>query len=170
MSPNEKVAKILASNRYLTLATSGWSGKSWASPLAYTIEPDFSLLFYSARNSIHSTNISKRSRVAGAIFDSTEPSDTVDGLQFLGRAAEFSGNSAELSAAMDRYFRQSFPDAAVRAKWVRPVSDFEGRAPQRFYRIELADLFTIDPASTKVDRRLRLDVRSVKTAYEALSR
>lgn len=157
-------ANLLRANRYLTLATAGRSGP-WASPLAFTVEPDFSLVFYSAVESIHCKNLSKDDRVSGAIFDSTSGSDDADGLQFSGRGAEV--REKDIDGVMQRYFEMSFPDSSVRQRWLRPREDFLGKAPQRFYRISISDLFKLDPNSSKVDRRLELDVKRVASAYFA---
>jgi uncharacterized protein YhbP (UPF0306 family) len=158
ISPEATAAAIIAANRYLTLATTGPDGP-WASPLAFTIEPDFSLIFYSATESRHCQNIAANPQVAGAIFDSTSPSNDADGVQFTGRCGEVAEN--ELAAVMERYFSQSFPDPEIRKRWLRPIADFQHPAPQRFYRIIIERLFKPDPASTKIDQRLELDIAGV---------
>jgi len=159
MSNDVAAANILKSNRYLTLATLGPQGP-WASPLAYTIEPDFTLIFYSAQESLHCCNISEDPRVSGTVFDSREPSDTADGIQFTGRAGVV--DEAVLEAVMDRYFQLSFPEPEVRSRWQRPSTDFVGAAPQRFYRIHIERIYKPDPTSSLVDRRVELSVENVR--------
>jgi hypothetical protein len=134
--------------------------------LAFTVEPNFDLVFYSAVDSIHIRNIQRNPTVAGTIFDSREPSDTADGLQFLAAVEEV--DSSELAAVIQRYFHQSFPDEEVRSRWVRPQSDFSGEAPQRFFKVRLAELYALDPDSPKIDRRVRLDIPQVRVAFERL--
>jgi uncharacterized protein YhbP (UPF0306 family) len=160
----DKAAAIIASNRYLTLATMGQEGP-WASPLAFTLEPDFSLVFYSALEAIHCRNIAANSQVGGAIFDLTKPSDNAAGVQFAGHCAVIA--EADLEPVMKRYFEQSFPDPAIRRSWLRPAADFSGAAPQRFYRIEIASLFMPDPKSVKVDRRVELNIGKVAQTLRA---
>jgi len=155
VTAHKKAANILSSNRYLTLATSGAEG-SWASPLAYTIEPDLSLIFFSSLDSVHARNIVEDRRVSGAIFDSHQPSDTADGIQFRGTASTIMG--ADLHLIMERYFQLSFPDPEIRTKWQRPVKDFEEDSMQRFFRIEMEGLYKLDPESTAVDKRLALSI------------
>jgi nitroimidazol reductase NimA-like FMN-containing flavoprotein (pyridoxamine 5'-phosphate oxidase superfamily) len=159
MSNESVAANILASNRYLTLATVS-DDRPWASPLAYTIEPDLSLIFYSARDSRHCKNLSQNPHVSGAIFDSREPSDTADGIQFVGTVEEVSDD--DLADVMGRYFRLSFPEPEIRSRWNRPVSDFQGPAPQRFYRIKIGHIYKPDPTSTLVDRRVEIDFNAVR--------
>ena len=160
MASNEEIAaKIILGNRYLTLATMGVEGP-WAAPLAYTVDLDLTFIFYSALESQHCKNIAVNSIVSGAIFDSREPSDTADGVQFLGVAQIV--DSSLLSAVMQRYFTKSFPDPEVRKKWARPVIDFQGSAVQRFYRITPHQFFKPDPDSTKIDRRISLSVEALR--------
>jgi uncharacterized protein YhbP (UPF0306 family) len=162
MQAEEIAAQIIRENRYLTLATGDTDGP-WAAPLAYTVEPDFSLVFYTAQEARHTLHISRDERVAGAIFNSTLPSDTVDGIQFRGVCGAVADR--ELEAVMDRYFTASFPDAAARQRWSRPEADFTGSAPQKFFRIVFTELGKIDPQSTEVDRRITLDINLVRSAY-----
>ena len=164
-SPEAIAAAIITANRYLTLATSGPEGP-WASPLAYTVEPDVSLVFYSAIDSRHCRNIAHNSQVAGAIFDSSRPSAEADGVQFMGQCAEVA--EGELAAVMERYFSQSFPDPEIRREWLRPTSDFQAPASQRFYRIRIERLFKPDPESIQIDRRLELDIAEVRRLVAAI--
>jgi len=157
-----RAAKIIKSNRYLTLATCQ-NNRPWAAPVAFTVEPDFSLVFYTALEARHTRQLIDNPLVAGAIYDSTEPSDTAFGVQFQGQCSEVQENLLE--AVMNRYFQNSFPDPQTRAAWSRPPEDFTGKAPQRFFRIQLLELGTGDPLSVKVDKRINLDLEEVKEAY-----
>jgi uncharacterized protein YhbP (UPF0306 family) len=158
-------AKIVKSNRYLSLGTCSSVGP-WVAPLAFTVEADFSFVFYSEISSNHCSNISSNSQVAGAIFDSTAPSDTADGIQFIGVCSAVL--EPDLQPVLNRYFLYSFPDEAVRARWMRPVNDFTGASPQRFYRIRLSEIYKPDPSSVKIDRRIKLEVANVAEAYRTL--
>jgi uncharacterized protein YhbP (UPF0306 family) len=160
----ETTLRILLSQRYLSLGTVG-NGQPWVCALAYTVEPDLSFVFYSARDSIHCQNLYKNPGVAGAIFDSSAPSDVADGLQFQGTASEV--EESELQAVMNRYFETSFPDPAIRSKWQRPAADFLGAAPQRFYRIRPRELFKLDTTSTIIDRRAEVDMAALLSLARA---
>jgi hypothetical protein len=96
------------------------------------------------------------SRVAGAIFDSTASSDEADGVQFAGQLSEV--GEVDLASAMEFYFLNIFDDPEVRQRWSRPASDFVGAAPQRFYKIVIAQAFVLDPDSPKIDRRRPVNV------------
>jgi uncharacterized protein YhbP (UPF0306 family) len=151
---------IIKANRYLTLAC-GSDDDIWISPLAYAVEPDYCFLFYSATDSLHARLIRRNSKVAVAIFDSREPSDTADGIQFSATVEEV--KTDELARVIDLYFRQSFPNPETRSRWIRPEEDFVDKAIQRFYRIRPVSMFKPDPASPKVDRRIEIDLDKLRS-------
>lgn len=160
MKSKEHIAReIITGNRYLSLATTD-KQTPWCSPLAYVVEADYSLIYYSAVNSVHSQNIAQDPFIAAAIFDSHAASDTADGIQLSGIVETV--KEPDLKAVMNLYFEKSFPDVAVRIKWLRPVADFMGLAPQRFYRIKPQRMFKLDPNSLKIDRRLEIDLGLLK--------
>jgi uncharacterized protein YhbP (UPF0306 family) len=157
MTSNEiaiRARHIIDGNRYVSLATTD-GGNAWIAPLAYAVEPGYALVYYSALASRHQQHISQNPIVAGAIFDSTAASDDVDGLQFTARVSEVIPE--ELPSVMAHYFSHSFPDPVIRRRWERPITDFMGTQPQRFYRIALLDVFVIDLTETKIDRRVSVD-------------
>ena len=117
------------------------------------------LYWFSALEAKHSQHINGNPSVAVAIFNSTEPSDTVDGLQMIGIATGV--GLVDLPSVADHYWHSSFPDSKVRARWQRPNDDFRDSAPQRFYKFEPRKVFKVDPDSTKIDRRLLVDLTAV---------
>ena len=159
MNHADAARHIIASNRYLTMATAA-GGDPWIAPLAYVVDSDYFFYYYSAVDSRHSQDAARNPTAAVAIFNSTESSDSVDGLQFSATVEEV--DPSDLNRVMDLYFKQSFPDPADRARWLRPKEDFLGTSIQRFYRIKPLQIFKIDPASTKVDRRVEVDLAQLK--------
>jgi uncharacterized protein YhbP (UPF0306 family) len=155
----ERAYRIIRANRYLTMATC--AGRDpWIAPLAYVVEPDYSFIYYTATTSRHGKHTAENPVVACAIFDSTASSDDADGIQFSGRVQEVPAN--ELDRVMKLYFEQSFPDAEVRKRWMRPAEDFKGAAIQRFYRITPLEMYTIDLNSPKVDKRVPVDLHALR--------
>lgn len=154
-------ADTILANRYLTMATADADGSPWAAPLAYVVDDSGDLVYYSAMDAHHSRDIAARPVVACAIFDSSRLSDEADGVQLVGEVSEV--GESELPVVMRLYFERSFPDAMVRARWSRPVSDFAGDSPQRFYRICITEAYRPDPSSAKVDRRVQLDVETLRS-------
>lgn len=155
----DEARAIIRNNRYFSLATSN-GGQPWVAPIAYSVDEAYNFYYYSAMNSIHSQHIRANPLVAVAIFDSTAPSDTADGLQIAGHVTEVSAE--RLPQIMDLYFKQSFPDETARARWLRPPEDFVGNATQRFYRFTPTQIFKPDPTSLKVDVRIPVDLDELR--------
>jgi len=64
------VDRILEDNRYLVIGTADATGKPWATPVFFAaLDPD-TLVWVSAADSRHSTNIGQRPQVALTVFDS----------------------------------------------------------------------------------------------------
>jgi len=156
----DRVRKIISTNRYLTMATAG-DRNPWIAPLAYSVEPDYSFVYYSAQDSTHSLHIHQNPTVACAIFDSRASSDDADGIQFSAKVEEVHWN--HLPGVILRYFQQSFPLEEIRRRWERPIEEFAGLAIQRFYRIMPMHLYTIDLTVQKVDRRVEIDMNALKS-------
>jgi len=164
MEQNEGTAAVVArsiitGNRYMTLATCD-DHHAWASAVAYAYSADLCFYWFSAVDARHSRNLRHNSQISAAIFNSTEPSDTVDGLQLLGTADEAPVD--ELQDLIDLYFTQSFPDPDDRARWLKPRADFEGAAIQRFYRFRPTSIWKIDNSATDVDRRQEVDMAELR--------
>jgi uncharacterized protein YhbP (UPF0306 family) len=159
--PYSKAASILRANRYLSLGTTGHDGP-WVSPVAYVIDSDLSLIFYSEVLSRHGLNIASNPRVAGAIFDSSASSEEADGLQFEGIASIVEIGVTEVT---DLYFRMSFPAETERSRWARPAAAFEGASPLRFYRIVIGKIFKLDTSEPTVDKRIELHIPLLKSCW-----
>lgn len=160
-SYEEIAVRIISSNRYMTLATTDTTA-AWASAVAYAVDSQVSFYWYSATDARHSTNIAAQPLISAAIFNSTEPSSIVQGVQMLGSAEIVEDGLREV---MDMYFQYSFPDPKERAVWDRPTDDFLGDAMQRFYRFSPHEMYTIDEDVTKVDRRAVVDVSRVQELW-----
>lgn len=155
-----RIRSIITDNRYLTLGAC-LDDEVWVAPLAYYVEPDYSFVYYSSKESKHSKFIEKNNVVSCSIFNSSLPSDDVDGMQFVGEVSQVPSN--ELVEVVPKYFLQSFPLEKIRAAWQQPISNFKGLAIKRFYRIKPTRIFTIDLDTTEVDRRVEVDLSLLKS-------
>lgn len=158
-------AQLLANSRYLSLGTTN-KEIPWVAPVAYVVGPKLELLFYSATDSRHACDLATNPIVAGAIFDSSAPSATVRGLQFQAQTSMV--EPAQLPAMIEHYFQSSFPNAEERARWQRGPEAFSGDAPQRFYQLEMTQLYITDPASTLIDKRLAVDLPELRSLWHSL--
>lgn len=147
--------EIIASNRYLTLATT--DGRDvWIAPLAYVYDKNSrGFYFYSSRHSRHGRHIDVHPKVAISIYDSTATSENAIGLQFDAYVEILVDNDLKVFSAY--YFEKSFPDPLERIKWQQPLSAFSGDAVQRFYRAVPLNLFQND-LDGMVDCRKEIDL------------
>ncbi len=150
---------IISNNRYLSLATCN-ENKPWVAGLAYAVSEDYCFYFYSAKNSIHATHIYANPEVAFTIYDSTASSDDVDGLQIAGTASEVT--LKELPHTLEIYYKQSFPDKAIREKWQQPIEAFREIAIKRFYKIVPTAIYKLDLTIIEVDKRVTIDLQELK--------
>ena len=98
-----RIRSIITDNRYLTLGAC-LDDEVWVAPLAYYVEPDYSFVYYSSKESKHSKFIEKNNVVSCSIFNSSLPSDDVDGMQFVGEVSQVPSN--ELVEVVPKYFLQ----------------------------------------------------------------
>lgn len=158
-NPIEKTRKIIAENKYLTLAT-GCENDIWIAGLAYAVDKEYHFFFYSAKNSRHAMHIEKNPNVAFSIYNSTLPTEEVDGLQFSGTVSEVS--LFELPHVISLYYEQSFPDEVVRQAWRQPLEAFKGLAIKRFYKIVPTHVYKIDLSIIEVDLRFEVDLEELR--------
>jgi hypothetical protein len=90
---------LLASIRYMTLATTDADGRPWASPVWYAAPTPTELLWVSDPDARHSRNIAARPEVAIVIFDSTVPNEDAQAVYLEATAAQTDEGIERLSAA-----------------------------------------------------------------------
>lgn len=144
MDTRETARRLVAANRYLTLATADSDGRPWASPVWYAPVGDAEFLWVSDPESRHSRNIAVRPEVAIVIFDSTVPEGAAEALYCDAVAEELSGS--ELEREIAAFSRHS------EVGGVKPWGLADVSAPARFrlYRASVQSLFVLGPG----DRRL----------------
>jgi uncharacterized protein YhbP (UPF0306 family) len=150
-----KARKIIADNLFLSLAT--YHVHPWIAPLYYAYDTKlWHFYFVSARDSLHVENIIARSDVAVAIYDSTAIPGSADGVQFSGDAYEV--ERGQLPGVLEVYYARRFPNPADRLSRDLSPGAFSGSSMFRFFRIVPREVFTLDPDSTKVDRRVKVEL------------
>jgi uncharacterized protein YhbP (UPF0306 family) len=158
-NPVDQARKIIADNRYLTLATAV-DNDPWSAGLAYAVDKDYNFFFYSAQKSKHATHIAKNPNVAFSIFNSTLPSAEVDGLQIAAIAEEVGG--FELLHVVRFYFQQSFPAEAARAIFEQPIEAFKGAQVKRFYKLTPTHVYKLDLNIVEVDVRFEISLDELR--------
>ena len=79
-SHNKKARHILSTNQYAAVATVTPEGKPWNSPVAYEIDSDNALYWFSDKEGQHSRNVRENSFAFIVIYDSTVPDGEGEGV------------------------------------------------------------------------------------------
>ncbi|HVJ63575.1 MAG TPA: pyridoxamine 5'-phosphate oxidase family protein [Tahibacter sp.] len=155
----ERSRLLLDTARFVTLSTIDAAGEPWASTVNYVARPaPLRLVWYSMREARHSVNIAAHPGVAASIFrtDLGEASPLgLDGAQLTGLCRAVPAD--ELPDVSAHWYERNFPDPAVRADWMLPLTEFMGDGPRRFYELRVTGwwLFDFDRWQTdKVDSRI----------------
>jgi hypothetical protein len=80
--------EILKKIHYLNIATVNEDGSPWNSIVSCSHDDQLNFYWGSCRDSVHSQNIRRSSKVFVTIYDSTAPEGTGEGLYLLGKAEE----------------------------------------------------------------------------------
>lgn len=166
MSPQERSLSLLQSTRFCTLASRSQEGVVWASTVNYV--PAFSpvrLVWCSMKTARHSENIRQCAQVSGSIFRTDLQGVSplgLDGAQFIGISREI---PEEESAEIHDYFsRSNFPDEALRAEYMPPLSEFKSDGKRRFYELAISEWWLLDIDNwleTKQDQRIAVNLDSI---------
>jgi uncharacterized protein YhbP (UPF0306 family) len=155
MDLNKLAREIVKLNQYLTLCTYSGSG-SWASPVAYAYDEDYSFYFISLPNSKHIQNIEKNSKVTATIFDSHQVFGEGVGLQIEAHCSQVL--SVHLPEVVAIYLRRDWP--FINNKIQSYLLGFQKILKNRTYRayqIEPERIWMNDPNSA-VDVRVEVNL------------
>ncbi|CNH32469.1 Pyridoxamine 5'-phosphate oxidase [Yersinia kristensenii] len=163
MSPVERSLYLLQSARFFTLASRSLDGRVWASTVNYVpVFTPLRVIWCSMRLSRHSENIRQYSQVSGSVFRTDlqdAPPPGLDGAQFIGISREIpTDESAEF---YDYFSHYNFPDEAIRAEWMPPLSEFTGNGLRRFYELTISEWWLLDIDQwqvTREDRRIAVNI------------
>ena len=110
----------------------------------------------------HSENILQYPQISGSIFRTDLQGESplgLDGAQFTGVGREIPEHE---SAEFHDYFsHHNFPDKAIRAEWMPPLSEFVGKGKRRFYQLEITEWWLLDIdrwLQTRQDQRIAVNL------------
>lgn len=151
-----RARQLLTSQKYLSLAVVDGRGP-WCANINYVIAGnEFErLAFYSSEESRHIKALSASGTVAGTIFATDGAGNVADGMQFTGSVSEVPVDA--LAAVHETYYVENFPDIAARREWMIPIERFAPPYEQRFFHLDLGEVWMIDLNGwelDKIDRRL----------------
>ena len=135
---------VIDASLYLTLATADDAGRPWATPVYFAHEGYTEFLWVSSPQARHSLNIAARPELAVAIFDSTQPIGTGQGVYLTAHAEEV----ADPERGMAVFSRRSLSHGGSR--W--GAERVQGAAHLRLYRAVASQHFVLDPDSTHDQR------------------
>ncbi len=154
-SYDDEAKRIIDTNRYMVLATSGNSGDPWAAVVFYTFDKKYNFYFLSAVDSRHSKNIAENQNIAFVIFDATQPMGYSESVQAECIVSFVKEN--ELETIIKLYADRAFPDSKIKAiERYRPDS-YGKTAEFRFYKVEVKKLYI----TGTIDRRTEIEVRKL---------
>lgn len=85
---NKRVAEIINKIQYITIATIGQDGQPWNSPVYSGFDEHLNFYWSSDKDSQHSKNIRKNSKIFIVIYDSTMAEGTGEGVYIQATAVE----------------------------------------------------------------------------------
>ncbi len=144
--PEDVARAMIEASRYMVLATADTTGRPWPSPVYFAHDGYTRFYWVSSPEAIHSQNIASRSDVGIAIFDSTAPIGTGQGVYLRARATEVSDD--ERDHGIEVFSRRSQAHGGV--AWI--AADVQGDAELRLYRA-LVDEHSILAKDGRPDHR-----------------
>ncbi|SFU82412.1 pyridoxamine 5'-phosphate oxidase family protein [Xenorhabdus koppenhoeferi] len=138
---------LLSNIRFFNLSTHDPDADSvWSSTIFYIPKYNpLTLIWYSKQETRHSRELYNNPRVSGTIYSSRVlPDSSLDlaGSQFIGYARQIP--DGQLQETYDYFFLKTYPDENIRKKKARPISDYQGNAPRRFYELEIQAWWVYD--------------------------
>ena len=155
----ERVGRILAEARYLSLSTVSGDGEPWSAVLQYAwlVRP-LRFLFGSATGARHCRDVEARPAVSGSLFVTGDGDLTdVDGAQFSGTCRELT--EAEVREHHATFYDALLPDEKDRAEYTLPVEALLAPADHRIYQITVDRLWIVDTSTwieDRIDRRVEV--------------
>ncbi|MBI2098537.1 MAG: pyridoxamine 5'-phosphate oxidase family protein [Candidatus Wildermuthbacteria bacterium] len=126
MTNEEKAKAIIEKILYITVATVSKEGKPWNSPVYSAYDEKFNFFWVSWKENEHSKNIRNTSDVFLAIYDSTVPEGTGEGVYVKAKAYELDDPKEVEHALTYLYGRKN--------KTLRKAEEFLGNYPRRVYK------------------------------------
>jgi nitroimidazol reductase NimA-like FMN-containing flavoprotein (pyridoxamine 5'-phosphate oxidase superfamily) len=140
----DRSRRIVADNRYLTLATADREGRPWATPVWFAAEGLHTFCWVSRPGARHSLNITVQPRVAFVVYDSTVLSSDGAAVYVEAEAAEVTAD--ERAAVLAVYNRRSV--AQGMAEWTD--ESVTGPAQFRLYRAIATKVYVLDDHDRRV--------------------
>ncbi|HEY1254944.1 MAG TPA: pyridoxamine 5'-phosphate oxidase family protein [Terracidiphilus sp.] len=83
----DRIARLLAEQTTLSLATTGEDGRPCIAPLFYIVDENLSLYWFSSESCTHSRNLRQRSQAAATIYRAAQNWREIRGVQISGEVS-----------------------------------------------------------------------------------
>jgi uncharacterized protein YhbP (UPF0306 family) len=137
--------EIIDKSLYMVVATSDPSGQPWASPVYYAPSDYRDFFWISQPDATHSENLRERREVGIAIFDSSQPIGTGDGVYVLGVAREIPAH--ETAEGIEIFSKRSVSHRGEEIS----VEDVSPPARHRLYQATAEAIFVLDDHDHRVE-------------------
>lgn len=162
----QAVDKLLKENLYLTLAVADKKGTPWIANLYYAYDNDYSIYWYSSKETVHSKLIRQNPKVAISIFNSTAVGDDVDAVYIEAKAHEVT-SKVELLKGLAVYatkmIKTKFAKKDASARFKKQYKDFQSKSKLRMYKATPVKVYKLAPSEMYnekfVDSRIEVKLK-----------
>jgi hypothetical protein len=137
--------KIIDKSLYMVVGTADQSGQPWASPVYYAPSDYRDFFWISQPDATHSENLRERREVGIAIFDSSQPIGTGEGVYVLGVAREIPAH--ETAEGIEIFSKRSVGHGGEEIS----VEDVSPPARHRLYQATAEAIFVLDDHDHRVE-------------------
>jgi nitroimidazol reductase NimA-like FMN-containing flavoprotein (pyridoxamine 5'-phosphate oxidase superfamily) len=137
--------RIVDSNLYMVVATADSSGQPWASPVYFAHRDYRDFFWVSQPDATHSINLRDRREVGIAIFDSSVPVNTGQGVYVLGVARELPAH--ETAEGIEIFSKRSVGHGGGEVT----VEDVSPPAHHRLYQATAEAVYALDEHDHRVE-------------------
>jgi len=149
------VREVFRRNMFCVIATASPAGDPWLSPVFFNYSPEYTLVWESALEALHSQNIRVNPRIAIFIKDTTTQAPGID-VYMEAIAQEVP--AGRLSEAL--YTWETGPHGhSDRSR--RELKDYDASKPLRLYEANIQHLYVLsetEVAGYRVDARVEIDL------------
>jgi Pyridoxamine 5'-phosphate oxidase len=137
--------KIIDGSLYMVLATADQTGQPWSSPVYYASSGYRDFFWISQPDATHSVNLRERREVGIAIFDSSQPIGTGEGVYVLGVARELPAH--ETAEGIEIFSKRSVEHGGDAVT----VEDVSPPARHRLYQATAEAMYVLDDHDHRVE-------------------
>ena len=137
--------EIIDKSLYMVVGTADESGQPWASPVYFAPSAYRDFFWISQADATHSENLRERREVGIAIFDSSQPLGTGEGVYVLGVARELPAH--ETAEGIEIFSKRSVSHGGEKIS----VEDVSPPAAHRLYQATAEAIYVLDDHDHRVE-------------------